>query len=214
MVVYFISGLGADERLFQKLALPDNWTIKYLNWPELNDDETLESFVQKFVKLIDAKSEYALVGLSFGGMIATELAKILKPKYTIIISSISMISEMPLLYKLINMCKINKIVPAYFLNKFYPFTNYSFGAQTNDVKNLLRQVIHDTSPIFLKWAVNEILNWKNTVRPETVFHIHGTKDRIFPVGKVHADLIIQGGGHLMVYDKAEIISKVLVEKII
>ena len=78
---------------------------------------------------------------------------------------------------------------------------------------MLRQIITDTSPVFLKWSINEILNWTNTQRPHNLFHIHGTKDKIFPCNRVKADIKIKNGGHFMVYDKADVISEILIEKI-
>jgi hypothetical protein len=213
MIIYFISGLGADERAFQKLSLPANWTISHLKWIDIAVDETLESYVLKFSKLIDTSKEFALVGLSFGGIMAVELNKIVQPKATILLSSITTKHELPVIYKLISLLKINKLVPQSMLNKVFPFTNWYFGTQTKEEKALLKRIIHDTPPSFLQWAINEVLHWKNKKRPSTIFHIHGTRDRIFPVNKVKADLQIIDGGHFMVYTKADEISKILIERL-
>jgi pimeloyl-ACP methyl ester carboxylesterase len=213
MVIYFISGLGADERAFQKLSLPTNWTIKHLKWLDIGLNETLESYVLKFSKLIDISKEFVLVGLSFGGIMATELNKIIQPKAIILLSSITTRQELPVIYKLIGLLKINRLIPQLMLNKVFPFTDWYFGIKTKEEKILLRQIIHDTPPPFLKWAINEILHWKNTERPATVFHIHGTKDRIFPIRNLNIDLKIKNGGHFMVYTKADEISKILIERL-
>jgi len=65
----------------------------------------------------------------------------------------------------------------------------------------------------MKWAANEILNWKNETRPSNLFHIHGTKDRIFPYKNTNADIKIPGGTHLMVHNRSEEISKILSQRI-
>lgn len=65
----------------------------------------------------------------------------------------------------------------------------------------------------MSWAVNEILNWKNEQRPVNLFHIHGTKDRIFPCKKTHADALINDGTHLMVHNRADEISRVVIERL-
>ena len=213
MTVYFLSGLGADERTFQKLQLPATWVIKYIHWPPLHSSETLETYCDTICGLIDSSSQFALVGLSFGGIVATGLAKRLKPFITIIISSVSSKKELPSYYKIVALLKINKLIPSRLLNKVYPFTYWFFGTKTPDEKALLRQIIADTDTLFLKWAINEIIHWRNTERPQNLFHIHGTKDRLFPLHNVHADVKIKGGGHFMVYSNAEEISLILKDKL-
>ncbi|HKC66843.1 MAG TPA: alpha/beta hydrolase [Bacteroidia bacterium] len=213
MTVYFISGLGADERTFQKLVLPGSWEIIHLRWLPVDKNETLKSYAEKFAREIDTSKPFNLVGLSFGGVLATELLQFIKPDKTIIISSISNKNELPVSFKLLGVLKINKLVPAFFLNKMYPLTNWRFGMKTKEGKKLLGQIIHDTSPAFLKWAINEILNWKKDKRDDGIYHIHGDTDRIFPLNKVKADLVIKNGGHFMVYSQAEEISKILIERL-
>jgi hypothetical protein len=65
----------------------------------------------------------------------------------------------------------------------------------------------------MKWAVNQILNWKNEARPVNLFHIHGTEDRIFPHRRTNADVKIKNGTHLMIHNRSEEISKILCERI-
>ena len=116
------------------------------------------------------------------------------------------------MYKFIGYTKFNRIVPSFLLNRFYSFTGLFFGIKPQQEKMLLKQIIHDTPPQFLKWAINEIINWENEIKPENVYHIHGYEDKIFPVRKTNADEKINGG-HFMVYNKANEISKILIEKI-
>ena len=213
MNVYFISGLGADERVFTKLALPETWTIEHIKWPPLSHDENLYSYCRKIAALINTSKEFAIVGVSFGGIVAIELAKILEPKLTIIISSISTKKESPFTNPLFKTLPFHQLVPSFLLNKVYPFTSWFFGVNSKADKMLLDQTIKDTDPGFMKWAINEIVNWENEVRPEKLFHIHGTEDRIFPFNKVHADYAIEGGGHFMVYINADIISRLLIEQL-
>jgi hypothetical protein len=134
------------------------------------------------------------------------------PKTTILISSISTKYELPVLYKMVSVLRLNKLMPSSLLNKVFPFTHWYFGTKTKEEKILLKQIIHDTSPLFLKWAINEILHWKNVERPDNVLLIHGTRDRIFPIDKLNVDFKIENGGHFMVYSEAKEISNIL-EKI-
>lgn len=209
MNLYFISGLGADERVFQKLTLPERYHINHIKWPELSKNETLHTYCHKISKLIDTSREFGLIGLSFGGIVATELMKIVTPKVAIILSSISTRQEMPIVYRLLGTLRLNKLVPAFTLNKIYPFTYWFFGVTKPEDKRLLKLVIKDTSSEFLKWAIHEIINWKNETRPDNLYHIHGTSDRLFPYKLTYANKAVENGGHLMVYVNANTISNLI-----
>jgi len=209
MNLYFISGLGADERVFKKLTLPEQYKINHIKWPELSQNETLHSYCVKISALIDSSEPFSLIGLSFGGIVATEISKFLQPQATIIISSISTRNGLPLLYKICGWLRLNKLVPAFAMNKVYPFTYWYFGVTEPADKKLLKEVIHDTPTQFLKWAINEILHWKNEIRSDNLYHIHGTNDKLFPFSITKADKAVENGGHLMVYTNADSVSNLI-----
>jgi len=209
MNLYFISGLGADERVFKKLTLPEQYKINHIKWPELSQNETLHSYCVKISALIDSSEPFSLIGLSFGGIVATEISKFLQPHATIIISSISTRNGLPLHYKICGWLRLNKLVPAFAMNKVYPFTYWYFGVTEPADKKLLKEVIHDTPTQFLKWAINEILHWKNEIRSDNLYHIHGTYDKLFPFSITKADKAVENGGHLMVYTNADSVSNLI-----
>ena len=209
MNLYFISGLGADERVFKKLTLPEQYIINHIKWPELSQNETLHSYCVKISALIDSSEPFSLIGLSFGGIVATEISKFLQPQATIIISSISTRNGLPIHYKICGWLRLNKLVPAFAMNKVYPFTYWYFGVTEPADKKLLKEVIHDTPTQFLKWAINEILHWKNEIRSDNLYHIHGTNDKLFPFSITKADKAVENGGHLMVYTNADSVSNLI-----
>jgi len=209
MNLYFISGLGADERVFKKLTLPEQYKINHIKWPELSQNETLHSYCVKISALIDSSEPFSLIGLSFGGIVATEISKFLQPHATIIISSISTRNGLPIHYKICGWLRLNKLVPAFAMNKVYPFTYWYFGVTEPADKKLLKEVIHDTPTQFLKWAINEILHWKNEIRSDNLYHIHGTYDKLFPFSITKADKAVENGGHLMVYTNADSVSNLI-----
>jgi len=209
MRVYFISGLGADKRAFQKLTLPANWEPIHIEWIDNYENETLVSYCQRLSLLIDTKEPFYIVGLSFGGIVAIELSKIINPDKLILISSIVTHGELPFWFKFLEIFKMDKIVPAFLFNRYSFFLPWLFGIKTKEEKNLLRQILENTSPKFAKWAVGKILRWKNDIRPKQVLLIQGTADKLFPYSKTHAAIKINGGGHFMVYSNADEISKLL-----
>ncbi len=213
MTLYFISGLGADERVFQKLVLPQEWNLKYIQWIAATPSETLSSYSKRISAGIDTSDEFVLIGLSFGGIIAVELSKLMKPKLTVLISSISTKNELPRLLSIIAQLKLDVLTPASWYKAPNSFLYWFFGARASEEKRLLRQNIAQTPAPFIKWAIHEIINWKNEARPFPLVHIHGTRDHLFPCYRTRADIKIKGGGHLMVHDRAAEMSRILTEKI-
>ena len=51
--LYFISGLGVDERAFQKLKLSPNFTVHYLRWIKPLKNETITSYAKRLAIEID-----------------------------------------------------------------------------------------------------------------------------------------------------------------
>jgi len=207
MNAYFISGLGADQRIFSKLKLSEKINIIHIEWINPNQNETLEVYAERLSRIIDTSKPFALVGVSFGGMIAVEIAKLLKPVATIIISSTILSSHLPALYRFAGKFRLLNLIPAKLLKASNKLTqHYYFGTKSSSEKILLNRIIKDTDPHFLKWAIGSILSWENKVKPEKIFHIHGTKDKILYSKKAMPDFLIENGTHFMVYQNAKKIS--------
>lgn len=213
MTVYFFSGLGADETVFQKLVLPSEWRIIHVKWLEVERKQTLKEYCNRLASQINTNEIFSFVGLSFGGVVSVELSKILSPKHLILISSISNNKELSFYYKLIGVIGIHKIVPATLFASTSFITYWFFGIQSKVEKKLLRNAIKKTSPKFIKWAIGQIVSWNNKERLPRVFHIHGSADRLFRFNKVQADIRIDKGGHFMIYNRAEELSPFIVNQI-
>ncbi|MBO9672041.1 MAG: alpha/beta hydrolase [Sphingobacteriaceae bacterium] len=210
MNTYFISGLGADKRLFSKLKLDEKINIIHIDWINPVENESLAAYAERLSKVIDSSQPFALVGVSFGGMIAVEIAKVLKPVTTVIISSTMLSAHLPAIYRFAGKLRLLKLIPAKLLKSSNKLTqNYYFGTRSDSEKILLGKIIKDTDPYFLKWAIGSILSWENKIKPERIFHIHGTNDKILYSKKSKPDFVIQKGTHFMVYQNAREISGII-----
>ena len=209
MNVYLISGLGADKRVFSKLVFSDRHVIKHIEWISPNPNEGLSFYARRLASQIDETKPFFLVGVSFGGMIAVELNKFMKPLKTIIISSASTDGQIPWYYKIVGRLKIYTLVPVKILKAPTPLTLWFFGTKTEEEKSLLTQILKDTDGRFLKWAISKITNWDQKVKLKGIYHVHGTADRILPVAFMQPDVKVRNGGHLMVYSQSGIITKIV-----
>ena len=209
MKIYFISGLGADKRIFQKLTLPQHFESIYLDWFIPQNNESLSIYARRMSELIDSTQPFYLIGVSFGGMIATEIAKQLSPKKTILISSVSTSDQLPWYYHFFGKLAIDKLIPAKFLTLSNALTHSLFGVSDPTTKQLLNQILRDTDKNFLKWAIRAVVTWDNKIKPINLIQINGTTDKILPIWFVYPDYTIYKGGHLMVYNQYDKISDIL-----
>jgi pimeloyl-ACP methyl ester carboxylesterase len=215
MNAYFISGLGADRKIFCRLKLPPEVKIHHIEWIEPLKDESLYSYCFRLKEQIRDDSPCILVGLSFGGLAAIELQKILKVRKLILISTISTRKEMPFYFRLPGLPFLQRHIPASWLTWPSGLIYYFFNAKRSSEKLLLKEFMSKVSGNYLKWSIQEFLLWKNIQRPKNMVHIQGSSDHIFPCSRVQADHIIKNGGHLMVYDRAremsELISSIMLQ---
>jgi pimeloyl-ACP methyl ester carboxylesterase len=205
--VYILSGLGADERVFRHLDFRD-LDITFVKWIKPKTNETVTHYIKRISEQIKDKNPI-LIGLSFGGIIATELAKRLPIEQLILISSLKTRKEIPFIYRMAGKLRLHRFIPYSFLKKDHALNRWLFGIIRKNDRELFRRVLADTDTDFLKWAINIIVNWKNVDLHSQLQHIHGTKDKLLPFKNAGNAIAIENGGHLMVLDKAKQVSEVL-----
>jgi len=153
-----------------------------------------------------------LIGLSFGGIIAIEISKLIRTEKVILISSMKKRTEIPVYFRLSKTINLQKIIPFSLLKKSNPISNWIFGAKSNSEKILLKQILEDTDISFLKWSIDKILKFQEEEDvPDNIFHIHGTADKLLPSRNISIDKRIEGGGHFMVLNKPKEISVIIRE---
>ena len=197
--IYLFSGLGADYRMFQFLET-EGYNAVHINWIEPKKNETIENYAQRLTTQIRTPKPI-LVGLSFGGIMAIEVAKIIETEKIILIASAKTKKEIPFYYRFVGFFKCHKFLPLQVLKHANFFTSRLFGAKSNFEKKLLKDILRDTDPVFLIWAIDKIVTWQNKKLHPNTKHIHGTHDKILPIRYVKPDVKIIGGGHFITVNK-------------
>jgi pimeloyl-ACP methyl ester carboxylesterase len=210
--IYCLSGLGADQRVFQKLKFQGYQPI-HIKWLKPEIGESINDYTQRLTTQIKAKKPI-IIGLSFGGIIAVEMSKQIATDKVIIISSTKNQQEIPFYFKIFRWLPIYLLLPAKFLLWIGQIlASWFFSLKSIDDRKLLKAILFDTDAHFLKWAIHQIVTWNNELIPENIYHIHGESDRIFPYRFVHEDFNVKQGGHFMIMSQAEYISN-LIQKIV
>lgn len=203
--IYVLSGLGADERAFRSVDF-STYKVNFVQWISPQADESIEHYAERLLSQIHSERP-KLLGLSFGGMMAVEISKLIETEKIILISSAKTKNEVPFYFRWAGFLRLNSIVPIALLKKSNLLTNWFFGATDHETKKLLKTILDDTDPIYLKWAIHQIVNWRNEYTPKNLTHVHGSSDKLLPLK--NCDFTIENGGHLMILNKAEEISSLL-----
>lgn len=209
MKLYGISGLGADKRVFQFLNL--NHELVSLDWIDPKEKETIESYSKRLSQKIDTSERFGILGVSFGGLVAVEISKILNSEVTILVSSAETNKELRTIYRLVGKLGLVKLLPTQLFDPPRLVANWVFGAKR---KELLNQILDDTDLSFAKWAVNELVSWKskNKLTNRTI-KIAGTKDKLIPPKKDSNSRLIDEGEHFMIVDRANEVSQIINEEL-
>lgn len=208
--VYFISGLAADRRVFKHIRLPEGYEAVHLDWIDPERGESLAGYAMRLAGSIERDQPFTLVGLSMGGMIATEIARELKPSALILLSSVPLSGHLPGYFRVASALRLHKIVPIK-LVKTSAKMKRLFTVETNEDKKMLRQIIQESDDRFIRWAMGAILKWRNTELPAAYTHIHGTRDEVLPVRFTQPTHIIQKAGHLLVMTNAREVNRIIAE---
>ncbi len=209
---YLFSGLGADERVFEYLTLDNQIERNYIKWVLPVHKEGLVNYAKRIIEEqigYEDDDELILIGVSFGGIVATEVAKRIKVVKLILISSVKSKNELPHIIRLARWFGPPPSIPDFILKKPNPFTYLIFGVGEPAHKKLIDNILLDTDERFFCWAIMEIATWKNEEINGQTLHIHGTNDRIMPIKRVKNFIEVQGGGHSIIVTHSEEVSAII-----
>lgn len=212
--VYFVSGLGADERVFQYLQLGLIEPV-FIKWIAPREQEPLADYAKRLIAdQIDTSEEVRLVGISFGGIICQEIGKQIPYKKIVILSSVKNAKEMGKPYTWLRKIRADRWIPDAIMKWSNLLTcDYFFGAENKTESQLLRQIIKETDWQFARWAIDQLLKWDNKQALPRLVHLHGKKDKVFPIDNIE-NYIALPGGHLMVIGRAEEVSHLLMNEFV
>ena len=202
--IYCISGLASDERIFAKCQFP-GYEVHYIKWIIPTENESIGSYANRLVQQIYHPNPI-LIGLSFGGIMSIEISKQINVEFIILVSSVKSLMEMPVWMRLAGKLKLNKIFSMKPYNFLEPLQDNNLSLESADEKILVHEYRKNANPVYIKWAINEIINWKHILTSTKIYHIHGDKDRIFPIKNIKSDYTISGG-HLMILNRSEKINE-------
>ncbi|MBS1774119.1 MAG: hypothetical protein JST82_14775 [Bacteroidetes bacterium] len=209
--IYYISGMGADESIFHNIHIK-GYNMVYLPWVKHESKDDLESYAVKMATQIKEENPI-IMGLSFGGMLTSEITNHIAVKKAFLISSSKNRFEMPGLVTMNRWLASLNILPHFLYNTPNEIMYYYLGAETAEEKGLIYTMMNKANGAFMGWIVKAMATWKNEKTNSNIVHIHGDKDKLIEPEKVKADYIIKGGSHLMIYNRADEINAIITKEL-
>ncbi len=199
--VYFMPGLAASATIFERIKLPQpEFEMHLLEWEIPFDHETLAAYAKRIADKIVHKNP-VLVGVSFGGILVQEMASHIAVSKVIIISSVKSNSEFPMRLRLAKSTKAYKLIPMSLILNIETLAKFSFGEKVNQRLKLYEKFLSVRDMRYLIWAVEQVVLWDRVIIDESVIHIHGDQDDVFPIKNIKKCIVVKGGTHIMILNK-------------
>ncbi|TMM53694.1 alpha/beta hydrolase [Maribacter algarum] len=201
--VYFMPGMAANPSIFKHIQLPeDQFEQHLLSWFVPDKNMTLAEYALKMTESISHEN-IILVGVSFGGMLVQEMARNIKTRKVIVVSSVKHESELPKRMLFAKYTKVHKLLPTGLVNNVELLAKYAFGETVNKRLELYEEYLSLKDKYYIDWSIDQIVNWKQTYCPDCLVHIHGDKDNVFPIGNIKNCIPVKNGTHTMIIHRAK-----------
>lgn len=209
MKSFIFSGLGADQRVFEQIDF-GTYSPKFIPWKFVSKNETLSSYAIKMSEEFPENEPFLLIGISFGGILAQEVSKLYPQARILLLASVQYYYQLPLFMRLAGKLNLEKLIPIQLTLKLKRANYWFFGCKTDSEKEILNQVLKETDPIMARWAIGEIMRWKQEKTIDApLIHIHGDSDKIFPIKKVSPDYVVKNGSHFMTVSQPMLLSRLI-----
>ena len=204
--VFTIPGLGFTPDLFGRLDL-GGYEVTHLAWSEPSRRQPLADYVRALAEPIAAAgpSGVAILGHSFGGVVAQEIAAQVPVAKLILISSVRERVEMPLWLRLARPLGLPWWIRKSILLGTLELWGAHYGYGAREDRDLVRRMISTQSDRALSWSLRALSMWRGADATAAEIHqIHGDRDRTLPFARQrHRDVVIEGGTHFLVWQRAD-----------
>lgn len=202
MKLILLPGVGADARLFepQREVFPD---LLVPDWLPPEPEESLPHYAARMAGAIapwlEEDGPVVLGGVSFGGMVAYEAARHVRPAAVVQIASCRSRHAVRAMLRATRPVAPAMLPKALKVAKVLsPMAVELLANLKTKQRNFFVEMFKQADPEFMKWALTAILHWEPSSPPEvTVRQIHGRRDLLIPAANVEADEVIPDAGHLL-----------------
>ena len=176
-------------------------------WIEPGAGDDLPGYARRMAAVIEARVDrrrrLLLGGSSFGGMLALEVARILRPDGVVLIGSCRDLRGVrPSLAALLPIAPRVPLVAHRLFARLGWWASFAFGARDDDDRRLFAAMLRSSPPRRVQWACGAMAGWRPLPLPGVpVFALHGGDDRLLPAERARSSdpevVVVAGAGHLL-----------------
>jgi len=208
--VYCMPGMAASPQIFEFIDMNEPFKLHLLSWFPPYKNESLSQYAGRMCERVKFDNPI-LLGVSFGGVLVQEMAKHIKVSQIVIISSIKTNSELPLPMKMAQKTNAHKLFPTQWINNIDTLALFTFGKGIKKRLELYQKYLSERNPDYLDWAIDALVNWDQSKSKQSVIHIHGDKDTVFPIKNIDEPFMKIKGSHAIIITQANWFNKHLSE---
>ena len=195
-------GMAANPTIFDNLTLPESkFIVKGLHWVVPDKGMDLTAYAKMMNQQVEEDS--VLLGVSFGGLLVQEMAQHKNFKKIIVVSAVKSNKELPKRMLFAKYTRAHKLLPTGLVNNVELLAKYAFGETVTKRLDLYEQYLSVRDKRYIDWAIDNIVNWKQTEPPKNLVHIHGEKDAVFPIANIKNCISVKNGTHTMIIHRAK-----------
>lgn len=198
-----LPGLGADSRI---------WTPQIQAFPQLvapdfipsKSDDTLSAYADRLAGVLSERHDltrpFFLGGVSFGGMVAVEMTRRLKPLAVLLVAACRSRRQISRPFRAAERAVqwIPDLVARRLADGPVPWLFSKLERLDAESQKLLTDIAREADVTEVKWQARAVAGWDGE-RPTDVpvRSIHGRLDRVIPLKSIQADEVIEDGRHLI-----------------
>ena len=200
-IIYLMPGMAANPTIFENIKLDEShFEVHWLIWKIPFKNESIQDYAKRMCKEVKHETP-TIIGISFGGILVQEMAKLVAVKRLIIISSVKQTSEIPKHMQLARETGAYKFLPFSLLNYIEQIEKLPVGNVIRKRLKLYKQYLSVNDKLYLDWAVKQMVCWQQAKQIKNIIHIHGDEDKVFPIKNIENCIIVHGGTHLMILNR-------------
>ncbi len=194
--VYCMPGMAANPLIFERFQLPKPYKLYFLEWFPPTKNEPIAAYAKRMADKVIHKNPI-LLGVSFGGILVQEMAKHIKTRRIVIISSIKTHKELPLHMRLGRQTKVYKLLPTQWVNSMEAMIGFAFGPKAKKRMQLHQKYLSVRDKPYLDWAIEAMVEWQQISPPQHIIHLHGSHDLVLPPSGFNNYIPIEGATHAL-----------------
>ncbi|MDX6769265.1 MAG: alpha/beta fold hydrolase [Elusimicrobiota bacterium] len=195
MRLVLFSGLGGDHRLTRPVVVPG---VEVLTPDHLEPlpGERLPAYARRAADAAGLAAGDAVGGVSFGGMIAAEVARQREVAALVLLGTCVRPRRLPASYRLLE--KIGPLLPdaVLGLRTWAQFVRRRFAPMTPEGVAVLQAMAADCPPARIRAFGRMLMDWDGVEAFGCpVLSIHGDRDAIIPLSCAEPGLVLKEAGH-------------------